>query len=193
MISEKIESKPIDEKETISDIETKAHHPTWEELCELFPDKYLLKDKPENYAPDTDLYVFEYGNKAIQIDLTDNPKNKRTYAMGHIQNQEQRKPIDNQTTYIFSAIKDKFKKIAIIEQVDIFYDFDTSTPTLAKWSITKGKEIFNWNKIDISIKRKGEKTFTKITEEELLEIDDLEKQTDGVRVMCRTIIKNENE
>jgi len=190
MLDEKKE-KGQTKQEILDGIEGNAHHPTWEELCELFPDKYKMEDKPEEYEPDKNLYVFEYGNKAIQILLTPPPQDMdvptemdKIFVMSHIQNQPDKKKMDGQTTLLYEAIKNKLKKILIIEQKPIKYVLDTYNHDMAMWAITEGEKIFEWEKTTVRIRRKGEEKVVVITKEELQKMTDEERRQSELRVTC---------
>lgn len=179
-------------QEIVSEIKRSAHHPTWEELSRLFPDKYSMDNQPEPDLPDENMYVLEYGNRVVQVKLFSEEESETTelFAMAHLQIQSDREPQKHQTTLLFQGIKEKLQNIAKEKQQPINYTFYTTNQNMAIWAVTKGNDIFSWNdSTDVKIKSDNEQDYKFMPISEYTSLIEKEREMLDVEIICAAQIK----
>ncbi len=140
------------QEEIIAQIQSEAHHPTWEELCRYFPDKYKPEEKPDMMSEQImQFQLCTYGSKAALL-RTDMSTPDIVECMTHVQNIPDKQSKKDQTTLIYTAMKNLMQQTADNTTLPVSYGIITLDMNMTNWALEKGNEIFDWNQDQTTIR-----------------------------------------
>ncbi len=98
----------------------------------------------------TPSYRLYFGSKRVDVYMQPvrNFVGNYIHVDTYVENIEGRERLPNETTTLYTKLRELCQNIADLNECDVKYLLKTSYPQIAEWALTKGSSIFHWNKIN---------------------------------------------